>query len=116
GRVRLHPPDYSSLIEESRIFEMHHIDAGQQNDREQNVHEWPGDSDDEAVPPWMRQELCRIASALVHGVFATHLDVAAQRQSVQPIVGLATLESGQALSKADSELLDPYPKQLGCGI
>ena len=54
--------------------------------------------------------------ALIHGVFAAHLDVAAQRQYVDAVVGVAPPETKQAFAEADGKLLHPDTQQLGHGV
>ncbi len=49
----------------------------------------------------------------IHRVLAAHLDVAAERDRVDPVVGLALAEADQPLAEADGELLHPHPQPLG---
>ena len=92
---------------------MHHVNAGKQANREQDIHRGTGDGDQKPVPPRVRHEFCRIAAAFIHRVLAAHLDVAAERQRVDAIVGLAFSETEQALAEADGKLLNPNSQQLG---
>ena len=52
----------------------------------------------------------------VHGILAAHLDVAAERDRVDAVVGLAAAEADQPLAEADGELLHPHAQPLGHGI
>ena len=75
-----HPSNNGRLIVHGGIFVMHHVDRGEENDGQQDIHGRPGDGDEEAVPAGMIHELARIVGTLVHGIFAAHLDVAAERE------------------------------------
>ena len=94
---------------------MHHVDRGEQNDRQQDVHGRSGDGDQEAVPAGVIHELPGIVGALIHGILAAHLDVAAEWDGVDAIVGLAAAESDQPSAEADGELLDAHPEPLSHG-
>ena len=52
----------------------------------------------------------------IHRILAAHLDVAAQRDRVDAVVGLALAESDQPLAEADGKLLHPHPEPLGHGV
>ena len=64
----------------------------------------------------MIHELARIVGALVHGILAAHLDVAAERDGVDAVVGLASAEADQPLAESNGELLHSHAQQLGHGI
>ncbi len=95
---------------------MHHENGGPQTKGKQNVHEWSGYGDDEALPARMRQKLPRIAGAVVHRVFARHLHIAAERNGGDAIVGVAFLEAQQALAKADGKHFHPDAEIFGGGV
>jgi hypothetical protein len=84
-----HPADHGGGIENRRIFVVHHEDADQQKDGQHDVHGGAGDGDEEAVPAGVREEFRRIAGALVHGILAAHLDVAAERDGADAVVGIS---------------------------
>ena len=92
---------------------MHHVHGGEKNDRQQNVHRWPGNSDQETVPARVIHELPRIVRALIHGVLAAHLDVAAKRDRIDSVVCLSPAEADQPLAEAYGKLLDPHSQPLG---
>ena len=116
GRILHHPSNDRRLVQHRGIFVMHHVNAGKQAHGEQNVHGRTGDGDQEAVPARMRHEFARIAAALIHRVFAAHLDVTAQRQYVDAVVGVALPETEQAFAEADGKLLHPNTQQFGHGV
>src|SRR5277367_21699 len=95
---------------------MHHENASPQAEGKQNVHERACQSDDETLPAGMGQELPRIAGTVIHGVFARHLNVAAQGQNVDAIVGAVFGEANQTLAEPDGELLNPDAKKFGGSI
>ena len=92
---------------------MHHVDGGEQNDREQDIHRGPGNGDQEAVPARVIHELARIVRALVHGILAAHFYVAAERDCVYAIVGLALAETHKPFAESDGELLHADAQPLG---
>ncbi len=114
--VMLHTFDHRRLVAKNRILVMHHVHGGKQEDGQQNIHRRAGNRNQEAVPPRVGHELGRIAGALVHGILAAHLHVAAQRDGVDAIVGVALAEADQPLAESNGELLHPDPQQLGHGI
>ena len=108
GRVVLNRSYDRRFVHVSGMLVMHHEHAGEQHDRQQNVHYRAGDGDQKTVPARVIHELARIVGVAVHRVLATHLDVAAQRDSVDPVIGLALTETDQTLAEADGELLHPH--------
>ena len=83
---------------------------------QQDVHRRPGKRDDEALPARMRHELVGRAAVRFQRVLARHLDVAAQRQGADTVIGVAFAEADQALAETDGEDIDPDTEQLGGGI
>src|SRR6185312_11147127 len=65
------------------------------------------------VPARMRHELARIAAALVHRIFPAHFDVAAKRQCVDAVIGVAFAKAEKPFAEADGKLLHPHAQQLG---
>ncbi len=59
------------------------------------------------------KKLPRIAGAIVHGVFAGHLDVTAERKSADAIVGSVLGKAQQTLAEADGKDFNANPKKLG---
>ena len=53
---------------------------------------------------------------LVHRILATHLHVAAERNGVDAVIGLASPDAEQTFSESNSELLHTHAQQLGDGI
>src|SRR5581483_9576050 len=113
GSVVEHPATLRGLIQVHRMLVVHHEDAGQKHDREQNVHGGPGNGDYKALPPGVGEKFPRIAGARLHGVLAAHFDVAAQGDSADAVVGITLLEAGQALAEANGESFDPHSKPFG---
>ncbi len=64
----------------------------------------------------MRQEFRRIAGALVHGILATHLDVAAEWNGADAVVGVPFAEAEQPLAEPNGEDFDSYTQPLGHSI
>ena len=95
---------------------MDHVNHGEQADGKQDVHGWTGDRDDETMPARMRHELRWISSARVHGVLATHLDVAAQRNCGNAVIRLASPKSEETFTKTNGEDLHAHAQQLGGGV
>ena len=62
-------------------------------DREQDVHGWTGNRNQQPLPTRMRDKLSRVSRASIHRVFAGHLDVSAKRKGADPVIGIAALKS-----------------------
>jgi len=60
----------------------------------------------------MRHEFGGIAGARIHGILAAHLDVTAKRNGGDAVIGIASAEAEQPLTKADGKDLDPHAKEL----
>src|SRR5207248_5311481 len=105
--------NYYGLINVGRMNVLHHEDAREQRDRQDDVHRRPGDGDHEALPARMRHEFGGIAGTVVERIFAAHLDVAAKRQHVDAVVGFAAAESPQPLAETDGELLHAHAEEFG---
>ena len=115
GGILLHPADNRGLVHVGGVFVVHHVNNGQQADRQHDVHERPGNGNQKAVPARMRQKFPRIAGALIHGILAAHLHIAAQRQQIDAVVRLAFLKANQAGAKSNGKLLHANAQQLGHG-
>ncbi len=116
GGVGSNPINHGRLVHKNRVFVVHHVNAGEQKDSQHNIHGGTGDGDEKTMPARVREKFRRIAGALIHGILAAHLDVAAQGNRADPIVGVSLAEAEQALAKADGENLDPDPQPFGNGI
>src|ERR1700751_1611273 len=64
----------------------------------------------------MGEELTGIAGALVHGVFARHFHVAAQRNRADAVIGLALAETAQACAKANGKHFYADSEELGRSV
>ena len=95
---------------------MHHVDAGEQEDGQQDVHGGAGDGDEEAMPARVIEKLAGIVGAIVHGILAAHFDVTTQRDRADAVIGVTLAEAEQAFSETDGEHLDPDPQPLGHGV
>ena len=95
---------------------MDHVDHGEQADGKQDVHGRTGDGDDETMPARMRHELGRVACPCVHRVLATHLDVAAQGNCGDAVIGVASTKSEETFTETDGEDFHAHAQQLGGGV
>src|SRR5205085_4060762 len=89
-------------------------------ERRQDVHHRPGDGDRNLLPARAQVEALAggnlLARALLQSgvrVVAAELDVAAERDEREAIVGRAPAAAPQALAEADREGLDAYAEQFG---
>ncbi len=57
-----------------------------------------------------------VRDALVHGIFAAHFDVAAERDGVDAVVGVAFAEAERRLPKPMANDLHAHAQPLGHGI
>ena len=89
-------------------------DQRKDHNGQDEVHHRPGQGDQHALPPWLRVEVAGIAARLRHRFrlrgrgldhlhlgLAGHLDVAAQRQHADLVVGPVVHPSEQTLAHAD---------------
>ena len=111
-RARLHMPD-----DRSNALQIRNLDPGHENDRDQghgedDVHRRPRQIDQESLPPWLVQKFPRIRGDLPR-IFATQLDVAAERQKRDSIVGLTPLKAEEALAEAQRKGQDLGLEGLG---
>src|SRR5262249_53474613 len=116
GRIVLDPADYGGVIQKNPGLEAHHVDAGQQKKSEKKNYRPARSGGQKKGPERMREKFRGIAGALVHRVLATHLDVAAKRKRIDTVVGIAFLESHQALTKTNGELFDAHAQHLGDSV
>ena len=117
GRWRIvqYPSDHCRLVEKHRMLVVHHEHAGEERDGQDDVHGRTGDGDHEALPARMRHEFVGRAAARFQRVLARHLDVTAQRQGADAVVGFAAAKAGQPLAEADGEDIDANAKPFGGG-
>ena len=115
-RVWFDPGNHCGLIHVYRIFEVDHVDHGEQADGQQDVHGWPGNGDDETMPAGVRHELGRVACPCVHRVLAAHLDVTAQRNGGDAVIRLASAKPEQTLTKTNGEDFHAHAQQLSGGV
>jgi transketolase len=69
--------------------------------------------DEKPLPPRLGHELVGVARHLVAGILSRHLDVSAQGEGAQPVVGLTVTHPEQARTESDRERLDPDLEELG---
>src|SRR5580765_2560026 len=93
-----------------------HIHAGEYNQRQNNVHGRAGDRNKKTLPARVAHEFAWIAGAALHGILASHLYIAAQRQQTNAVICVAAAEADQALAKTKAEYLNPDLEQLGYGV
>ena len=92
---------------------MHHVDAGHQHEGEDKVGRGAGEGDQHALPAGMVVQLAGVVGDLFAGDLARHLDVSAQRQRVDLVVGAAALNADDLLAEADGKGLDADAAGLG---
>ncbi len=85
---------------------------------EDEVCDRAGESDGDALPAGMRGELSGIARSLVVAGwhhFAGHLDVPAERDEREAVIGVSALDAEEAFAEADGEYFDTNAAELGDG-
>ncbi len=95
-----------------------HVDAGHEAESEDEVGDGAGESDGDALPAGMGGELSWISGALVVAGWhhlTGHLDVAAERDEGEAVVGVAALDAEETSAEADGEDLDTDAAELGDG-
>ena len=87
--------------------------AGQQSNRENDVHYRTGGSDKESLPLGFGKEFVRCSSHGITRILAGHLDVSAKGKCADPVIGIPVPESDQAWSESDRECFDLDLEELG---
>ena len=100
-RVGQHPANDCRLVQKNRILVTDHVNGGEQPNRQEDIHGGPGYSNNEALPARVGEELAGIPRALVHGILARHLHVAAQRDRTDAVIGFTLAETQQASAKTN---------------
>ncbi len=85
---------------------VHHVKAGHEREGEDEVCRRTCKADEDALPARVRSKFAGIAGVLFVWILARHLNVAAEGQQADAVVGIAALEAPDALSEADGEDLD----------
>ena len=101
GGIRLQPSDDGGTFLISRFLIAVHIQARQQDDGKHDVHRGSHHGDDKALPARLGLKLVGVAGGGFVGIFAGHLDVAAERQQAHPVIGFALFETPQALAESE---------------
>src|SRR5882724_10167359 len=78
----------------------------------QDVHCRTGDRDAETLPLRLGHKLIGRACPLFIEVLACHLDVAAQGNETDPIIGITLFDSPEALAKSNAEYVDSNTEEL----
>ena len=68
------------------------------------------------MPAGVIHEFPGIISALIHRVLPAHLDVAAKRNGIDPVIRFALAEANEPLAESNGELLDAHPEPFGHGV
>jgi len=89
-----------------------HVEAKDEHEGEDEVRDWAGERDDDAVPAGVRVEVAGVGGSLA-GCVAGHFDVAAEGQGADAVVGVAGTEAEEARAEADGEDLDADAEELG---
>ncbi len=115
-------------VEELLHFVVQHGDAGHQAEGEDEVGDGAGEGDEHALPARMGVEVAgviggvdgvggRAVGWLAYGLeaLAGHLDVAAEGNGCDLVVGVAAAEAEEAFAEADGEDLDADSAEFGDG-
>ncbi len=99
-----------------------HGDAGHEAEGEDEVGDGAGEGDEDALPARVGVEVAGVGGATSRGRalcreahLAGHLDVAAEGDGGELIVGVAAAEAEETLAEADGEDLDADAAELGDG-
>ena len=103
GEPALHDADHAGPVLYAGTDRALHQHDGQHDDREREVHRRSHDQNLEPLPLGLRQELVGLAGALVLGVLAGHLHVAAERDGAEAVFGVAAPDLQQLRTEAERE-------------
>ncbi len=115
GRVIGNEVDVGRLRAKSFHLVVHHVKAGHEQQREQEVRHRTRQADENTLPARMGVELGRVAGRRFARRFARHLDVAAERQQAQPVIGVTAAKAEQTFAETYGEDFHPHAAQLGDG-
>ena len=82
---------------------LHHVKPGEYADRQHDIHERPGEGDDQSLPAGLGQNAPRILGVFVGGLLTRHLDVTAQGKDGKSVIGFAAAKAEQARAKSEAE-------------
>src|ERR1035437_9348684 len=102
-RIDHHVTDNGLHVLVGHFLELEHVEAGEQRHGQHHIHQGPGESDDQSLPAGLGKEAARVVGVFVRGLFAGHLDVAAQQDQREAVIGIAAAESKQAGTKPEAE-------------
>ncbi len=94
---------------------MHHVKAGHERQREQEVAHRACQTDQNTLPAGMGVELGRVAGGRFARRFPRHFDVAAERQEAEPVIGVPTPKAEKTFAETDRKYFHPHAAQLGDG-
>ena len=94
---------------------MHHVKAGHEQEREQEVRYRTRQTNENALPAGMGVEFSRVTGGLFTRRFSRHFDVAAKGQKAEPVIGVPVAETEKTFAETHGEDFDPHAAQLGDG-
>ena len=100
--------DVSRLRAEGFHFVVHHVKAGHEQQREQEVRYRTSQANENPLPARMGIELRRIPGGLFAWRFPRHFDVAAERQQAQPVISVTAAKAEQTFAKTNGEDFHPH--------
>ncbi len=100
-------------VKEGGLLAAAHVDSGDQENGQDDVHGGAGEGDQDALPAGLGEEFVGIAFAVFQRIIAGHFDVAAQGEAADAVVGVAALPAPEAGAEADGENFDADAEGFG---
>ena len=99
SRVVGNEVDVSRLRAKGFYLVVHHVKAGHEQQRQQEVRHWTCQADENTLPARMGVEFSRIPGGLFARRFPRHFDVAAKRQQAQPVIGVPAAKAEETFAE-----------------
>jgi hypothetical protein len=103
----------SGLGAEGLDLVVHHVEAGHEQQGQQEVRYRARQADENTLPARMGVKLRRVTGRRFAGSFAGHFYVAAERQQAQPVICVSAAKAEQTLAETYGEHFHPHAAQLG---
>src|SRR5205823_5666261 len=85
----------------------------QKANRQEYIHEWPGEGDNQALPAWFGKQGAGVVDVVVGGLLSGHLDVSAKEDERKPVVRLASAKAKQPRTESKTERFHLHVEKAG---
>ena len=107
-RIRHHVANDGLEVRFGNLLVLDHEEPGQQAHGQHDIHEGPGEGDDQPLPARLGEERAGIVGILFARLLAGHLDVTAEQDQREPVIRFAPAEAEQPRPEAEAERVHPH--------